>query len=103
MSRSTLAIMRGYLREGRMVTIHDIREPITCGADGSAVRLMIPAIIGGLCAMRNRKSNEMRSVGELVLRANHGGTGQLPGENPGSDARGDIPSDPGPPPPQILW
>ncbi|MEP6933144.1 MAG: hypothetical protein ABI988_04265 [Nitrospirota bacterium] len=39
----------------------------------------------------------MRSVGKLVPRANRGGSGQLPGEKPGSDARGDIPSDPGAP------
>jgi hypothetical protein len=60
--------------------------------------MTITAIIGGLRAMRNRKSNRMRSVCEPVLRANHGGTGQLPGEKPGSDARSDIPSDLGAPP-----
>ncbi len=36
-------------------------------------------------------------MGEFVLRANHGGTGQLPGEKPGSDARGVLPSDPSAP------
>ena len=100
LSRSTLTILRGYLREGRMATVHDVREPITGSTDGPAVRLLImtgPAIIGGLCAIKNRKSNGMRSVGELVLRANHGGMGQLPGEKPGSDARAEIPSDPGAP------
>ena len=92
--------MRGYLREGRMATVHDVRKPITCSTDGPAVLLKIltiAAIMGGLGSMRNRKSSGMRSVGELVPRANHGGTGQLPGEKPGSDAHGEIPSDPGAP------
>ena len=39
----------------------------------------------------------MRSVRKLVPRANRGGSGQLPGEKPGSDARGERPSDPGAP------
>ena len=39
----------------------------------------------------------MRSVGKLVLQANHSGTGQLPGKKPGSDACSDIPSDSGAP------
>ena len=83
-----------------MATVHDVREPITCSTDGPAVLLKImtvPTIIDGLYTMRNRKSSWMRSVGELVLRANHGGMGQLPGEKPGSDARAEIPSDPGAP------
>ena len=31
LSRSTLTILRGYLREGCMATVHNVREPITCG------------------------------------------------------------------------
>ena len=70
------------------------------GLTGSAIRskiLTIAAIIGRLCAMRNRKSSGMRSVGKSVPWATRGGSGQLPGKKPGSDARGEIPSDPGAP------
>ena len=32
LSRPTLAIMQGYLREGRMATVHNLREAIMEGA-----------------------------------------------------------------------